>query len=39
LLEGALTVSYPDARAEVILFSPQHEHGQVIEHILAKTRG
>lgn len=28
-----------DAKAEVILFSPQHEHGQVIEHILAKMRG
>ncbi len=24
---------------EVILFSPQHEHGQVIEHMLAKMQG
>lgn len=25
--------------AEVILFSPQHEHGQVIEHMRAKLAG
>ena len=24
---------------EVILFSPQHEHGRVIEHMLAKMKG
>lgn len=28
-----------DARAEIILFSPQHEHGQVMDHILAKMQG
>ena len=28
-----------DADAEIILFSPQHEHGQVIDHILAKMQG
>jgi hypothetical protein len=22
--------------AEIILFSPQHEHGQVLDHVLAK---
>jgi hypothetical protein len=27
------------ADAEVILFSPQHEHGQVIDHMLEKMRG
>ena len=25
--------------AEVILFSPQHEHGEVIDHMLRKMRG
>jgi len=28
-----------DADAEIILFSPQHEHGLVIDHILAKMKG
>ncbi len=28
-----------DADAEIILFSPQHEHSQVIDHILAKMQG
>jgi hypothetical protein len=27
------------ADAEIILFSPQDEHGQVIDHILAKMQG
>jgi hypothetical protein len=26
-------------KAEIILFSPQHEHGQVIDHILDKVKG
>ncbi|CAM3829657.1 cupin domain-containing protein [Rheinheimera salexigens] len=25
--------------AEVVLFSPQHEHGQVMDHMLAKMQG
>jgi hypothetical protein len=25
--------------AEVILFSPQHEHGEVMDHMLAKMKG
>ncbi len=25
--------------AEVVLFSPQHEHGQVIDHMLGKLAG
>ena len=28
-----------DADSEVVLFSPQHEHGQVIEHMLRKMAG
>lgn len=28
-----------DTAAEIILFSPQHEHGQVMDHILSKIRG
>ena len=28
-----------DEDAEVILFSPQHEHGQVIDHMRAKLAG
>lgn len=28
-----------DDDAEVILFSPQHEHGQVLDHMLAKMIG
>lgn len=28
-----------DADAEVILFSPQHEHGEVIDHMLHKMAG
>jgi hypothetical protein len=28
-----------DADAEIILFSPQHEHGQVMDHILDKMKG
>jgi len=28
-----------DADAEVILFSPQHEHGAVMDHVLAKIQG
>ena len=28
-----------DADAEIILFSPQHEHTQVIDHLLAKMQG
>ena len=27
------------AKAEVILFSPQHEHGVVMDHILTKMQG
>ena len=28
-----------DADAEIIMFSPQHEHSQVIDHMIAMTRG
>ena len=28
-----------DKDAEIILFSPQHEHGQVMDHILNKMKG
>ena len=28
-----------DADAEVILFSPQHEHTRVLDHMLAKMKG
>lgn len=28
-----------DADSEIILFSPQHEHNLVMDHILAKTQG
>lgn len=28
-----------DQDAEIVLFSPQHEHGQVMDHILAVTSG
>jgi hypothetical protein len=27
-----------DSDAELIMFSPQHEHSEVIEHMIAKTR-
>lgn len=62
LLQGVVTVTYADAReevvrggdlfywppghsvkvrddAEVILFSPQEEHGRVIDHMLRKMAG
>ena len=28
-----------DADAELIMFSPEHEHSCVIDHLIAKTRG
>jgi hypothetical protein len=28
-----------DADAEVVMFSPQHEHTKVIDHLKAKTKG
>lgn len=28
-----------DEDADLIMFSPQHEHGLVIDHLIAKTRG
>ena len=28
-----------DADAEIIMFSPQHEHSHVINHMIAKTKG
>ena len=28
-----------DADAEIIMFSPEHEHSRVIEHMLEKVRG
>jgi hypothetical protein len=28
-----------DADAEIIMFSPQHEHSAVIDHMIAKTKG
>jgi hypothetical protein len=28
-----------DADAEIIMFSPQHEHSQVIDHMIEKTKG
>jgi len=28
-----------DADAEIVMFSPQHEHGQVIDHMIEKVRG
>jgi hypothetical protein len=28
-----------DADAEIIMFSPQHEHTRVIDHLIEKTRG
>lgn len=28
-----------DADAEIIMFSPQHEHSHVIDHLIQKTRG
>lgn len=27
-----------DADAEIVMFSPQHEHNQVIDHMIEKTR-
>ncbi|QEX18988.1 hypothetical protein FRZ44_43000 [Hypericibacter terrae] len=28
-----------DADAEIVMFSPQHEHSQVIDHMIEKTKG
>lgn len=28
-----------DADAEIVMFSPQHEHSQVINHMIGKTKG
>jgi len=28
-----------DADAEIVMFSPQHEHTRVIDHLIEKTRG
>ncbi|SLN66869.1 cupin domain-containing protein [Roseisalinus antarcticus] len=28
-----------EADAEIIMFSPQHEHGQVIDHMIEMTKG
>ena len=28
-----------DADAEIVMFSPQHEHGHVIEHMIRKVKG
>ena len=28
-----------DADAEIVMFSPQHEHSQVIDHMIAKVAG
>jgi hypothetical protein len=28
-----------DADAEIVMFSPQHEHSQVIDHMIAKVTG
>ena len=28
-----------DADAEIVMFGPQHEHSQVIDHMIAKTKG
>ena len=28
-----------DADAEIVMFSPQHEHGRVIDHMIAKVKG
>lgn len=28
-----------DEDADLIMFSPQHEHGRVVEHLIEKTRG
>jgi hypothetical protein len=28
-----------DEDAEIVMFSPQHEHTEVIEHMLSKVRG
>ena len=28
-----------DADAEVVMFSPQHEHSHVIDHMIEKTKG
>jgi hypothetical protein len=28
-----------DADAEIVMFSPQHQHSQVIDHMIAKTKG
>ena len=28
-----------DADADIVMFSPQHEHSHVIEHMIAKVRG
>jgi hypothetical protein len=28
-----------DADAEIVMFSPQHEHSRVINHMIEKTRG
>ena len=28
-----------DANAEIIMFSPQHEHSHVIDHMIAKDQG
>jgi hypothetical protein len=28
-----------DADAEIIMFSPQHEHSQVINHMIAQVQG
>ena len=36
---AAAAVVKVGADAEVILFSPQHEHGEVIDHMLHKMAG
>lgn len=28
-----------DADAEIVMFSPQHQHSQVIDHMIEKTKG
>ena len=28
-----------DADAEIVMFSPQHEHSHVIDHMIAKVKG
>ena len=38
-LAAALDLPFFDADAEIVMFSPQHEHSQVIDHMVQMTKG